>query len=495
MLRRARPEPFTLAFTAAWIIGLFSASTAPLQDLWRPLVIGLVLAGVFTLVVAAIPGRGRWPSIAFAGVWLALLGAWPLALAVALISAWRIGVDLLRRRQGRPAVREPGDRQVARILTALGSAAVVIALGSLVTSGAVQTGGTAGTSTLPEVAERPSVYAVLLDGYPSVDILADRFGFDAGPFVAALEERGFDVADESRSNYNRTLLTMSSMLHMDYVEAVDGLADPRDGFAAQNRQLTAAINTAPVPALFDEAGYRTIAISSAYGEATVTSVDRVIHSGAMNLFEEQLLRYTTGGKWLFERWPSLVGDQHRQGILGVLAALRGVPADEAPPVFTTAHVFSPHAPFVFNADGTPRPLLDCYPEFCGITTPELHRLGIDAEAYRAGLVGQIEYLNDQLLATVDAIVAEDPGAVIVLYSDHGARYEEGPSDEHFQTFLAARTPGHEGLLDGQVSLVNLYPTLFNAYFGADFALRDYRAAWAPDDAPLEPAPIESGDLR
>ena len=393
-------------------------------------------------------------------------------------------------------MREAGDQQVGRILTALGWAGVVVAVVSLATSGAVRLGGgTTGTAPLPEVDERPSMYVVLLDGYPALETLQDRFGFDAAPFASALEERGFDIADSSRSNYNRTLLTLSSMLHMQYVDSVDGLSESRDGFAAQNRQLTGAINAAPVPEMLDEAGYRTVSISSPYGEATVTTVDRVIHTGAMTLFEEQLLRYTAAGRWLIERWPGIVADQHRQGVLGVLDALRRVPVEEQSPVFTMAHVFSPHTPFVFNADGSPRPLLDCYPERCGITTPELDRLGIDAESYGAGLVAQTEYLNDQLLRTVDAIVAEDPDAVIVLYSDHGARYEEGPSEEHFQTFLAARTPGHGGLLDGQVSLVNLYPMLLNAYFGSDLASRDYRAAWAPDYAPLEPAPIESGEIR
>jgi hypothetical protein len=494
MLRRLRPEPFILAFTAAWIVGLFSASTGPLQDLWRPLAIGVGLAAVLAALVSLIPGRGKWPSIILAAIWLGLLGAWPLALGVVLISAWRLSVDAMRRAKGRTAVREPADEQVGRILGALGAAAVVIALSSLVVSGAVGFGGTAEAPTLPDVAEAPSIYTVLLDGYPAIETLEDDFGFDGAPFVSALEDRGFDVAERSRSNYNRTLLTLSSMLHMEFVDAVPGLERAREGFSAQNRQLTAAINTSPVPSMLSDAGYRSVSISSSYGEATVTNVDQVIHTGALTLFEEQLLRYTTGGGWIIGAWPELVGDQHRQGVLGVLAELRKLASSETAPTFAMTHVFSPHTPFVFNADGSPRALLDCYPEACGITTPERGRLGIDEEAYRSGLVAQVEYLNGQLLETVDAIVAEDPEAVIVLFSDHGARYEEGPADEHFQTFLAARTPGHDGLFDGEISLVNLYPTLFNAYFGSDLAIREYRASWAPDSAPLEHAQVESGDV-
>jgi hypothetical protein len=63
--------------------------------------------------------------------------------------------------------------------------------------------------------------------------------------------------------------------------------------------------------------------------------------------------------------------------------------------------------------------------------------------------GQLDGLNSDLLTTIDQITARRPEAVIVLFSDHGARYslaERG--DEWHATFLAARTPGHPQLLDG-----------------------------------------------
>ena len=181
MLRRARPEPFILALTAAWIIGLFSASTAPLQDLWRPLLIGLALASVLASLVALIPGRGRWPSIALRRRLARPARRVAARPRVALISAWRIGVDVLRRRQGRAAVREPGDRQVG---SDPDRARLGGGRGRPRQSGdewrGQAGGGTTGTAPLPDVAERPSMYVVLLDGYPSAEILVDRFGFDAG---------------------------------------------------------------------------------------------------------------------------------------------------------------------------------------------------------------------------------------------------------------------------------------------------------------------------
>ena len=58
--------------------------------------------------------------------------------------------------------------------------------------------------------EGPDIYAILLDGYPRADVLAHAFDIDNGPFVGALEERGFAVAGASHSDYIWTHTTVPS---------------------------------------------------------------------------------------------------------------------------------------------------------------------------------------------------------------------------------------------------------------------------------------------
>lgn len=491
VIRRLLPVPFVPLMTAAWVVGLFSIATAPLQDLWRPLGVSLGIAVLVGIAGALARPRDRWLAIGLGTGWLLVLGAWPLALAVVLVSAWRVAVDRVRRAGGRRPVREPGDRQVVRWAEALGAAAALVALVSLAGSGAVRIGGTVGAEpALEGGTSGPSIYLVLLDGYPATEVLAETFGFDNGPFLAELERRGFDVPAAPLANYNRTLLTLSSMLHMRHVADIPGLADPSEGYALQNRRLTAAISDAPVPRLLDGAGYETVSIGSPYGEATLTSVDRVVSTGALTLFEEQLVRYSAVGRWLIGLDPELVAGQHRLAVLEGVRRLGQVAEEGDGPRFVLAHLFSPHPPFVFARDGSHRPLAACYPWTCGMTTPEAGRLGMDLEEYGAGLVGQVEYLNGLLLDAVDRIVAADPDAVIVLFSDHGARFSEGPSDEHFRIFLAARTPGHEGLLGRPRTLVNLFPTLLGAYFDARLPVAADDRHWSPDFAPLATEPFE-----
>ena len=45
-------------------------------------------------------------------------------------------------------------------------------------------------------ASHPDVYYVILDGYARADALATHYGYDNEPFLDALRERGFVVADQ-----------------------------------------------------------------------------------------------------------------------------------------------------------------------------------------------------------------------------------------------------------------------------------------------------------
>ena len=85
-------------------------------------------------------------------------------------------------------------------------------------------------------------------------------------------------------------------------------------------------------------------------------------------------------------------------------------------------------------------------------------------------------------------MAADPDAVVVLWSDHGLRYSLSNTDEHFKSFLAARTPGADGLLRDQ-SPVNLLREIFANYLGADSPALPYRA-WLSDwDITLDLSPV------
>jgi hypothetical protein len=78
--------------------------------------------------------------------------------------------------------------------------------------------------------------------------------------------------------------------------------------------------------------------------------------------------------------------------------------------------------------------------------------------------GDLATLNPKLLAMVDEIVARDPGAVVVLFSDHGSRYSlDLKTTEWYHSFLAARTPDHPNLFASEPIPTAILRTLLPIY--------------------------------
>ena len=97
-------------------------------------------------------------------------------------------------------------------------------------------------------------------------------------------------------------------------------------------------------------------------------------------------------------------DHYKEPLENALTALRSCAEKTDGPTLTVSYIQCPHAPFVYNADGTTRDL----------STGWYWR---DHSLYP----GQLQYINSVILETVDNIQREDPDAVILLLSDHGAR--------------------------------------------------------------------------
>ena len=95
-----------------------------------------------------------------------------------------------------------------------------------------------------------------------------------------------------------------------------------------------------------------------------------------------------------------------------------------------------------------------------------------AYGYVARLQGELQFLDERTLHAVDAIVQSDPGAVVVVFSDHGSG---APSrvpgatppyaDLRTANLLAVRSPGKSGIIDDRSTLANVLPRLLRAYTG------------------------------
>jgi hypothetical protein len=68
-----------------------------------------------------------------------------------------------------------------------------------------------------QVGQMPDVYYIILDGYARGDVLEELYSFDNSDFIAALQARGFYVAEASQANYPQTAFSLASSLNMAYI--------------------------------------------------------------------------------------------------------------------------------------------------------------------------------------------------------------------------------------------------------------------------------------
>lgn len=470
---RIRPVPFyPVLFLFAWMISVFTDSTASWHILARPLIVGAIVVVVVQLAVSGAT-RNRHLSAAFVVlVGLNLLGMAQIALAIVLILSVVIALYAARRRD----LAALPWRATTRLMNTISLITLTLAIANSVQTGALTPLG--GQSSGPRGVAAPSlpdIYLVLLDAYPRSDTLAHDFSYDNEPFLDQMRSLGFDVATDSHSNYNTTVLTVPSMFNMAQVTDLPGVTSS-DSLRSEYRALSRAIDHARALDAIRAAGYETVSIPSGFSSVAVYSADRVIDGGQLTDFEYSVLQQGA----LPHIWPDVVGPwligQHRDRVMTTFDTLGELAAERTDhPRFVFAHVLSPHAPIAFGPKGEPRDGWPCFPEVCGIYDGG-QRFGDDAlEPIR----DQVVFLNTVIARTAEQIQTNSQRApVIVFFSDHGSRYDYADPDETLRSFLIASTPAHPNLFPDDTTPVNIIPRILNAYAGSGIPLASEESFWA-----------------
>jgi len=472
--------PVALALTG--LVTLFVNAGEPATALVRPLVAVVVAVAAVQLSCTLLLGGLSRGALATACLFLLVAGLWPLAAALLVLPAWWLGIALIRR--GRGAKPPPPDslRVGQRALNAFAVALLIVTVVSGALHGAFALNGPpAAMATPADRSALPNIYLVHLDGYPGFDAVQRTLGIDNEAFATALEDEGFDVVRDARSNYTETWPTLASLFQMAYLQDDPGFADEPGDLGDQRRRLARALNDGRALSELRRRGYHITTMPSAFASAALLSADTVIDEGWMNEFEEIVLRKSGVAGLLGDAAQSWVVEQATRRVEDGIAILGDLTLDK--PTFFFDHILAPHPPFLFEADGSAPPLRDCYPQSCHFWITDLDQAEIDRAAYARSLQAELEYLNGRILANLRTLIERDPTAVVILYSDHGMRFDPADTQEPFEILFAARTPGRAGVFDDRISLVNLFPELFNAYFGTRMEIAAYRA-WHSDGLPL-----------
>lgn len=357
---------------------------------------------------------------------------------------------------------------VAIAIQALQLGAVTDALRSL-------THETALRPALPDPAnpEDPDIYMILLDGHARPDIIKDVFGRDVTAFLNALSADGFVVASKSRSNYLFTLEVLSSVFnqaHLADIDRMDGLLAGTEG-RPPGAIARSVINDNQTFTFLRSRGYEIGAISGGFEQSAVREAEWFIDTGQISEFEIALLRRSILRPVIQGLAPDAVSGQHRARIQAVFDEFGASPSRPGHrPRFVFAHVPSPHAPWVYRADGSHRTVIDLqdfYAEYLiGFATEEL------ALAYGDQLVDIDRRLLESLHRLDEGIEARSRSAVVVVFSDHGTSiHADGDIRLRYKNLLAVRATDHELVLEDNLTLVNLLPSLFEQLYGVPWVRR------------------------
>jgi hypothetical protein len=385
---------------------------------------------------------------------------------------------------------------VAVLLRAAGDGSLGAFLGAIRSEGPVALRDAVPASSVATGA--PDVFLFLLDGHARSDKLQSIFGYDDGPFLAALTDRGFTVAPASRSNYLLTAQSLTSMLNMAHmgnlVDRGKATASP-NGYTTQIR----ALSTNPrVFGLFRDLGYEVVAVASGFEEVALRGADRFVDTGQINELETRTLGNTVIAPAIQLVNADWFAEQQRSRVASVFDAATSIarePHDR--PRFVVAHVPSPHAPIVFAADGSAVPMSDL-PNFFDDTFA--HRTLLRPAAL-AQYAGQLAHTDDLALTALGKVLASNATTPVVLVlSDHGSaagvRWDHLASsdlDERTANLFAAFTPGRPGLFPPNVTLVNVFGLLLHAYFGREFQPEpDTSYRWEKTFVDLVPIDLPEG---
>ncbi len=137
---------------------------------------------------------------------------------------------------------------------------------------------------------RPDIYYIILDGYGRSDALKRVIGFSNEWFVKDLENLGFFVAKDGRSNYCETELSLSSSLNLQYLSALLPKIGPNDD---DRQALDALIDRNEVSKYLKRLGYKYVAMTTGFPSIHPASADIWLRDqSGVSLFSNELLTET-----------------------------------------------------------------------------------------------------------------------------------------------------------------------------------------------------------
>ena len=307
----------------------------------------------------------------------------------------------------------------------------------------------------------PDIYYVILDGHASSSTLREIYDHDDAEFIDHLKEVGFFIADESRSNYAMTALSLASSLNMEHVNSPSNLLN-MDQTDVQVPMQMIENNTSM--RFLKSKGYRIIFLGSGFGVTQRNRhADLEVDCGYVDetlgrFIQSTLIRAVADKSHLIE-------NDQRNRVLCTFLELAAVHRIEGP-TFVFAHIAPPHWPFLFDASGN-----------------RIHLEKLDAPQEKEAYIDQLIFVDKKIEDLIDEILLRselDP--IMIIQSDHGPglgfesddRWQNPTREnlrERMRILNAYYLPngGSDSFYEA-ITPVNTFRLIFNTYLGSHFPL-------------------------
>jgi hypothetical protein len=325
-------------------------------------------------------------------------------------------------------------------------------------------------ATLP-LGYAPDIYYIILDAYGRADVLQEMFGYDNTPFLNSLEAKGFYVAKCSQSNYGQTMLSLTSSLNLDYLDALTNSLTADSDTRAPLRAL-GQYNT--VRKFLTSQGYNIVSFATNFPVSEWKDANYFLSPPPRGMSDFEIMLSETS-LW---RAPMDMVDEpperasaawYRRRTLFALEALEKTVPDIPSPKFIFAHLVIPHHPFVFGPNGEELNSIEAgVPKF---------------EEYKVKYPDQVTYINKRILAIVDLILKNSPRPpIIIIQGDHGpAPFDVIP--RRMKNLNVYYFPDNSEGLYPTITPVNTFRVIFDKYFGQSYPMLEDRSLYSAYDIP------------
>tara|TARA_Y100001970_G_scaffold15871_1_gene17836 strand:+ start:20358 stop:21887 length:1530 start_codon:yes stop_codon:yes gene_type:complete len=301
----------------------------------------------------------------------------------------------------------------------------------------------------------PDIYYIVPDALTSSENLIEFFDYNNEDFANELTSKGFYIASNSKSNYMRTPLSLSSALNMQYLP---------DDYKKNN--LNIANNK--VIELLKLYGYKYIHFNSGWSH-TERNIFADIEINCGKVDEFILILVPTTILRIIDEKFNFLRSEIRDRVLCTFLKLSEIHKIKGPK-FIFSHIQSPHPPFVFGENGEQA------------SNTSLSLITWDPPQ---GYLNQVKFIEKKLLNLTDSIIAKSKvPPIIIIQGDHGsaATFSDKqdplgivPTNQNIKEimgiFNALYLPGNnKNYLYKSISPVNNFRLIFNSYFNENFSL-------------------------